>query len=125
MTKIYLCGVIQNCPEANEWRQEAIKKLTNFECLNPMDRKYEERHQKDIIKFDKVSIVNSDIILVNANVPSWGTAMEILFAYQLHKIIIVFTKDKNMSPWILFHSSIVTESLDQAIKHIHNITQEE
>ena len=127
MKKIYLCGAIFNVSskKANKWRQEAMKKLPNFECLNPLDKKYGECSAKDIVNFDKLGITNADIVLVNASAPSWGTAMEILLAYQLHKIIVVFTKDKKISPWVLFHSSIITESLDDAITHIYNICQEE
>ena len=43
-----------------------------------------------ICKRDKVAIAQSDIVLAYCPVPSWGTAMELHFAYDvLHKWVVV------------------------------------
>ena len=48
--------------------------------------------------------------------------MEILFAFQKHKIIVAFTgKDyKETSPWVAFHGTRICETMDEAIKYIKN-----
>ena len=126
MKTIYLGGGIMNLTtnEANEWRIEATKKLIfNFNILNPMRRNFRDsefQSQNEIVQLDKNDIVNSDILLVNGTKPSWGTAMEMLFAFERHKIIVVFTGDDfgKTSPWVAFHATRVTKTLEEAIEYI-------
>ena len=148
--KIYLGGAIKDLStkEASNWRQKAKKKLEIveileskdkvvqeygmgdgtapvqlFECLNPMRRNFRDtefQSQNEIVALDKVDILNSDILLVNATKPSWGTAMEIMFAFQHHKIIVTFTGGEFglTNPWVAFHSTRVTNTLEEAIDYI-------
>jgi len=129
MTKtIYLAGGIKDLSlkEQTEWRNETIKQLyPRFNILNPMRRNFrnnEFQSQNEIVSLDKDDIIKSDILLVNGTKPSWGTAMEIMFAFIKHKIIITFTgkKFKETSPWVAFHSTRICETMDEAIKYIQN-----
>ena len=126
MKTIYLCGGMKDLSieEKTEWRDIAIKELSiKFKIFNPMRRNFRDtefQSQNEIVSLDKKDVIESDILLVNATKPSWGTAMEIMFAFIRHKIIIAFTGSeyKKTSPWVAFHSTRVCETLEESIKYI-------
>lgn len=77
-----------------------------------------------IIRRDKMAIAKCDIVLVNAPVPSWGTAMKIMCAHELEKRIVVVCEDKNPSPWLVAHADILIPSFEDAYREIDNIVRE-
>jgi hypothetical protein len=100
---VYLCGGINGIPDAacKDWRAVARETLipgperSRFRILDPMARDYRGREDKcvdEIVEGDKRDVLDSDVILVNASRPSWGTAMEIMFAWSLRKRIIAFVE---------------------------------
>lgn len=123
---IYLCGGIKDLSlkEQTEWRDTATKELyPRFKILNPMRRNFRDNEfqsQNEIVSLDKKDVIDSDIILVNGTKPSWGTSMEIMFAHERNKIVVVFTgkKYEYASPWVAYHATKVFEKLDDAIKYI-------
>ena len=131
MKNIYLCGPIMDLSvkDASEWRQNAVKQLSintpkiPFRCLDPMRSNFRDSElesRNEIVQFNKADIINSDILLVNATKPSWGTAMEVMFAFSKHKVIIAFTGDlpKNASPWLAYHSTKIFIKMGEAINYI-------
>ena len=123
--KIYLGGAIKDLSikERREWRLLAIVALDKFICLDPMRRNFRDtefQSQNEIVALDKVDIIDSDILFVNATKPSWGTAMEIMFAFNHHKIIVTFTGGEFglTNPWVAFHSTRITNTLEEAIDYI-------
>jgi nucleoside 2-deoxyribosyltransferase len=52
-----------------------------------------------IVKHDLKYIENSDAVVVIANGPSYGTAIEMFVAKGLSKKIILFAKDPVPTPW--------------------------
>jgi hypothetical protein len=100
---VYLCGGINGLSDAacKDWRQVARNALNRgpgrarFHTLDPMARDYRGREDEcvdEIVDGDKEDVLASDVILVNASKPSWGTAMEIMFAWSLHKRIVAFVE---------------------------------
>lgn len=127
MKTVYLSGGIQQFHtklEATYWRKIATLNLEKeFLILNPMRRIFSDKDvqsHNEIVNFDKHDIQQSDIILVNCTKPSWGTAMEIMYAYTLNKFIVSFTGTpfKQVTPWIVVHSTRVCRDLGEAIKYI-------
>ena len=124
---IYLCGGIQDLStaEQTEWRNIATTRLGHlFGIFNPMRRNFRDTElesRNEIVNLDKKDIIDSDILLVNATKPSWGTAMEILFANEHNKIVIAFTGKnyKYTSPWVAYHCTRIVKNLDQAIEYIN------
>lgn len=120
--KVYLCGPINGCTddEAKSWREAAKELLTNCETYDPMVRDYRGRElepgiAKEIVENDKLDINECDALLVMYEKPSVGTSMEILYAHQLGKdIVLVDRSGKPLSPWLLYHSSVVHTDLRQA-----------
>lgn len=109
MTTIYLAGAINGCTdeECKDWR-EYVKSLWPGKCLDPMARDYRGREGEcfaEIISGDEEDIAASDVVLVSADKPSWGTAMEIRLAKkELGKpVVLVCPEGMSLSPWLRGH----------------------
>ncbi len=118
----YLCGPINNCSDEDckNWREQVKLVLPN--TIDPMDRDYRGQElefgiSNEIVINDKKDISNCDYLLVYYNKPSVGTSMEILFAYFLNKKIILVDKSSTpLSPWLIYHCSIIVKDLMEGIK---------
>ncbi|TIL94656.1 MAG: hypothetical protein E5Y73_11135 [Mesorhizobium sp.] len=120
---IYLCGPINGCTdeECTDWR-EFVKGIWSGPTLDPMRRDYrgkEDNSVKEIVELDKIDVINSDVILVNYDKPSVGTSMEILYAFERGKLVVVVAKDgTRISPWMRYHSHAILNSFEGAIAHV-------
>lgn len=99
--KIYLAGRIDgiSIEEAYNWRNSLIDISPNeWRFFVPKD----VDDAPEGINADKYFIKNSDIFVVKIDkTPSWGTAMETMFASMLGKLIIAFTlEDIEIYGWI-------------------------
>lgn len=129
---IYLCGGIANLTdfEAKGWRErvkEHYYNSVNVTLLDPMRRDYrgcdcDDALSHKIVKEDKNDINNSDIVLAYCPRPSWGTAMEIIYACERDKWVIVVTEDPNPSPWLVEHSDYMVSTLEEAYPVIADIS---
>jgi nucleoside 2-deoxyribosyltransferase len=121
---VYLAGPIYEQDDTCiRWRKAAQKILRkkNIMSIAPTDvdyRGYERREQtaNQIVKRDKGWIMDCDTVLAKCDFPSYGTAMEIMFAWSLQKQIIVVTNSH--SPWIRYHASHVFPTLDEALDNL-------
>jgi len=123
---IYLAGPMLSLTseEMNEWRGKIVGQLSyKFNFINPARRIYEKITTKQIIELDKKEILLSDLILVNHLFPSDGTAMEIFFSYMNNIPVYTVTNNKEYSPWIEYHSTILFEDLEECINFLKNIYQ--
>lgn len=117
---VYLCGPINGCTdsEASDWRNLVAERYSG-PTIDPMVRDYRGREAeayREIVELDKIDVANADIILVNYDKPSVGTSMEVLFAWQLGKrIVVVCRPDAVISPWLRYHSTHLLNSFDDAI----------
>jgi nucleoside 2-deoxyribosyltransferase len=119
---IYLCGAINGCTdsECNDWRKQVQQDLAGkFAFLDPMRRDYrgiEDQSVNEIVHGDYADIAASDIVLVAADKPSWGTAMEMHHAFAGGgKFVIAVCGAERVSPWLRYHSHLLVKTLDQAI----------
>ncbi len=69
----------------------------------------------EIVKYDLNYIKNSDVVVVVANGPSYGTAIEMFVAKSLGKKIILFAKETVPTPWPVHFSDHIATSEDQLI----------
>lgn len=120
---VYLCGGINGLSDSDctDWREYAKTRLLHG-TLDPMRRDYrgkEDESVSEIVKGDLDDIAECPTILVNATRPSWGTAMEIVYAFGLGKRIICWTGDARISPWLRYHSTVLFPSLDECITWIN------
>lgn len=131
---VYLAGAINGVtPEfAAGWRQKAgdILRRAGYTVYDPTAGKDLEHpaantalyNPAEIVEGDLGDIEKSRIILVEASrddVPYWGTAMEIRYAYELGKTIIVWGPTAP-SYWLQYHATEIFETLDEALAFILN-----
>lgn len=121
--KLYLAGPIFGCKdhEAKDWRRMICKMLPDgWEAHDPMTRDYRGREADpiviaQIVTYDKTAIGNCDAVIVNARRPSWGTAMEVHVAWSHGKRVISVVQDsRTVSPWLAYHSTVITDSWSEA-----------
>jgi nucleoside 2-deoxyribosyltransferase len=74
-----------------------------------------------IINHDSKYIESSDVVVVVANGPSYGTAIEMFVAKSLAKKIILFAKDPVPTPWPVYFSDHILTSEDQLVRILHNL----
>jgi len=125
---VYLSGPIMDDHDgsAREWREAAKKLLLpSFRILDPMRRKFVDRQvdsANEIVEFDLQDVRTADIILVNYNKASIGTAMEVFYAaHDLGKFVVSFSplSFENCSPWMIKHSTKILHSLEEACEYIY------
>ena len=125
--KIYLCGPIMDEHEghARAWRTLARQRLqSSFTLLDPMRRNFKDREvdsANEIVEFDLQDVRDADIIIVNYNKPSIGTAMEVFYAsHVLHKFVIAFSpfSFQDCNPWMVKYCTKILPSLEAATDYI-------
>lgn len=120
---IYLCGPINGCTdaEANDWRT-SIKEQWLGKCIDPMARDYRGKEAemfREIVELDKIDVASCDVMLVNYDKPSVGTSMEILYAWERGKrVVVVCRPDAIISPWLRYHAHYLAHSFDNALAYI-------
>ncbi len=127
MKTVYLCGPImeEHAGHAREWRKIVSKKLgKNFRLLDPMRRNFKDREvdsANEIVEFDLQDIRAADILLVNYNKASIGTAMEVFYASNnLGKFVVAFApfEFRNCSPWMVRYCTKILPSLESALAYL-------
>ena len=127
--KVALEGPINACSDSEciSWRSEVIMALSDVaEFHNPMDfdcRGREAELEQELVDFDTAGIASSDVILVLAEKPGWGTAMAVQIAWSMHKHIVVVHSGDNPSPWLKNRASVIVPSICEAITHIIGLAQ--
>lgn len=124
MKKIYLAGPIFQCEdhECIYWRKDAKDKLKCYEVVDPMDRDYRGKTDElyiNIVEEDKALIDTCDILLVNYLRSSVGTSMEILYAWERKKTVVIVTENSHNSPWLIYHCDKICRSIDDAVQYIN------
>ena len=90
-----------------------IEKGMDYSDINDFRDKKELSHE--IIKHDLEYVNKSDIIIVVANSPSYGTAMEMLIAKEKGKKVIVLAKDPIPTPWPINFSDFIVKDESELI----------
>lgn len=123
--RVYLAGPINGCTddEAKGWReylQDLFRDHGDIEVFDPMARDYRGREKEPgiaatIVEQDKQDIRHVDCVVVCYKQPSVGMAMEVLYAWQQQRyVILVDLSGEPLSPWLIYHSDEVVHSLDRA-----------
>lgn len=124
--KVYLCGGINGLSDSdcNDWRDYAREHLVH-ETVDPMRRDYrgrEAENYKEIVTLDLQDINECEVVLVNATRPSWGTAMEVFYAFRENKRVVLWVGPGGLakvSPWLRYHCGEMHEVLSDCIHYIN------
>ena len=121
---VYLSGAMLGCTddECRDWREYAKQHLL-YDALDPMVRDYRDRPMDgmtDMVVNDKLDIDGCHTVLVNFIKPSVGTSMEVLYAWERGKtVVLVVPPRTEISPWLVYHSHHVFYSMSDALEHIN------
>lgn len=127
MSTIYLCGPINNRSDVDckDWRDQAKLLLKEFSILDPMRRDYrgdEQASSAEIIEKDKADVDSSDGLLVYFDQASFGTAMEIFYAYLGYKkIVAVNASGLPTSPWVTEHVDYVANGIEEGCEMLKKL----
>jgi hypothetical protein len=122
---VFLSGPIRGVPrpQAVEWRRRAVALLSpSFAVLNPLrGREGGETlpNPSVAVQRDKADILRSDIVLVNDSVREAsmiGTAMEVMFAWEHRKLVVVFGAAHFPDYWLDGHSHVRFDRLEESIE---------
>ncbi len=126
---IYLSGstiqpVEQIGPIADaDWRMLAMTKLQlyGFRVLNPLELSWPATgHELELdsqVRRALDLIGQCDALLANISKPSYGTAMEMFYAYRQGKMVTVIGMPP-FSPWVLSHSQARFRDIDKALDYL-------
>ncbi len=71
---------------------------------------------REIVNHDLEYVNKSDVLVVLANSPSYGTAMEMLMAKNIGKKIILLAKEPIPTPWPINFSDFIVKDEAELIK---------
>jgi len=131
---VYLAGSIDghdSWDTVTEWRNYAslILEAVGYRVLNPTrGRSRTTPYDIFIVERDLEDIDCADILLVEMNHENRayiGTSMEIRYAWERHKEIIVWGTANTKSHWLKYHTNQHFKSLDGALLHLKERQGEE
>lgn len=122
---VYLCGPINGCTddECKDWRAYAKSRLPN--TIDPMVRDYRGREAdsyREIVELDKIDVRRCDFVLANCPKPSVGTSMEIFYAWEIGRPVVVVA-DGSISPWLRYHATKICPTVREAVSWIQDVGQ--
>lgn len=138
---VYLAGPIQFADDGGHgWRNRVATEFetVGIEWSDPLD-KYDARSEAvivhngdppenppegsdlisttELVEADKELVAAADALLVGwDDVPSAGTPMEVLYAYERDTPVVVWYRGDSLSPWMQYHADAVFESLDDCVE---------
>jgi len=111
--RIYLAGYTLQ----KEYRRIVHEKYdSDFDILDPL-LLVPQNHDK-LPSLDKSLIISSDILVAYITQPSWGTAMEIIFAYDHNKLVVIIdpTEQIRKDKWVKFHCYRFFNSIEECFE---------
>lgn len=140
MKKFYLAHARIERLKIRQWELE-FEKSTGIELVNPFfdsegndkemnhldQEKYSmisEQEKILLVEKDKQAILESDGLISIISCKSWGTAMEILFAFHHNKpVYLVVENGDHQHPWLVAHSTKIFFSEKQLKQHLISLQQ--
>lgn len=120
--KVIVCGAIADKGISKIRKIQSLLKEKGFHVIDQIsDEDYSKvkdfRDKKnladEIVKHDLDFIKESDIVVALIDRPSFGVAMEIYFAKNLGKKVIIMSKRRVPSPWPIAFSDRITRDEEQ------------
>src|SRR6266550_7561210 len=132
MISVYLSGPIGGCTdeEVFGWRNRMKALLPRYNVIDPTVRDMRGKvmtreDDKYVIEKDKAEIRQSRYLVVNPWKATFGTPMEVIYAYDVCNgccvISVIPPGCPGDHPWIRYHSNVHVETLEEAaemIKHM-------
>lgn len=122
MKRLYLAGPIFNVADPRSWRRDVANALPpGWTAVDPLDLEDLSAGSSahEIVHADLAAIETCDVVLAKAVEPSWGTAMEIRFAFD-HEISVICWRPgrdslETVSPWLQYHCRLITSCFKEVL----------
>lgn len=126
---IYLAGPIAGCNDAKRktWRDDLKRGFGDeFRFIDPTDNLIDpERSHYDVVKADEEAIRSADAVLAHMWRESIGTAIGVMHAHSVGKIVVVCDPNFIGSRLLGFYSDAVESSLPHALHAIRTFLRSE
>lgn len=116
--RIYVSGAITGYEKQTEkWRKDWLKRLEEigFTVFDPWIHGDKARGAVGTVNEDIRRILSADILLVNGDIPSWGSAQEMIYARLFKKHIWTVFSGETLPFWVEYHSDKVFKSFDEFV----------
>lgn len=111
-----------------EWNVDRGRPIEGVQIvtLNPCNRWLEkggslEAEGPFVVQMDKLEIAKSDVLIVNATNPGWGTPIEQYIGWSTGKMIICFSDCDFPSIWAKAHSHKMCRTHMEAVEYLCNV----
>lgn len=98
-----------------------VRKEEGMDYSDIMDFRDKPDLSRKIVEYDLEYVKKADVIVVIANEPSYGTAIEVFFAKKSGKKVILLAKDPVPTPWPINFSDYIVKDEDQLIELLHQL----
>jgi nucleoside 2-deoxyribosyltransferase len=121
MKKVYLSGAIFQAADSKSWRQIASARLPKgWEAVDPTAFEVGHLTCTELVKLDLQQLDACNAVIVRADQPSWGTAMEIFYAQQKGVPVLAWPCFLERAPWLTAHVTEFFGSLNEAVEGLKN-----
>lgn len=100
---------------------QIMSKGKDYSQINDFRNKKALSHQ--IVTNDLEFINKTDVLVVLADKPSYGTGIEMFIAKNSGKPVILFAKSPLPTPWPINFSDYIVKSEEELIKSLHDLEQ--
>lgn len=121
---VYLAGPITGVgDDARNWRTSAIFLLeqNGHKGIDPLVVEAATITPEAVVALDYAWIEKSDAVLARVDIPSWGTAMELVYAHNLKIPVIGFGRIEKPSPWLFHHLTVHKPDLASGVDYLKGI----
>ena len=118
---IYLAGTKTEVEYRNTFLS-TYKNSKKINIIDPFTLVDQNLPPEDLVYFDKLYIVDSDLLIAKVSDYTAGTIMEICFAYENDIFVWLISDKENIinDPWIVTHTSRIFDSVESAIANINS-----
>lgn len=131
--KIMVCGSIGYGGLAKIRKIQSLLKKNGFTvvdqifkevvCSGIKDFRNEQKLAEKVVRHDLNCVKKSDVIVVMADAPSYGTAIEMFVAKELGKKVILFSEKEIPTPWSIAFSDCIVKSTEKLILRLEGIVK--
>jgi nucleoside 2-deoxyribosyltransferase len=107
------------CSKGFDVVNHIMDRRMNYSAIKDFRRR--KRLSGKIVEHDLNYVRQADVLVVIADRPSYGTAIEVFIAKKYGKKIILLAKDPIPTPWLVNFSDYILTSQDGLVRLLHRL----
>jgi nucleoside 2-deoxyribosyltransferase len=127
MKRVYLGGPIHGIKDPYTWRRNVEEQLpVGWEAVTPLqvEANIDDANARLLVETDLAAIDNCHAVLAHVDQASWGTAMEIFYAFTMGIPVIGWhpmLRVVDMSPWLRAHCTMLVSDFKSINGYLEKI----